>query len=275
MSSKDILKLYDEVKDNLKFISSSSVRTRIMISLTMGITKLKDLKEGMNVDSSTILHAMKTLEDQNLIIKTGDEYFISQTGKIIGLKLIDTIKMLFTVKRSEKLWLNHEIEDIPADLLLKIGELNVSTLIESEPTDIFKPHENYFSRILINSNKIRGLSPIFNQDFIEPFKLMMEEGKEIELILTPQVINETMNVLDPDSMLHLADLISQDKFKIWTIEDVKVAFTVTDKFISLGLYSKSGEYDNTRDLVSDHPDAIEWGNILFEYYRDKADRFNI
>lgn len=102
MDSNYNLKVYEEVKDDLKFISSSRVRTKIIISLTEGTTKLKDLKEDLAVDSSTILHAMKKLEDKKLIYKKGDEYFISQTGMVIGLKLIDLIEMLYRVKT------NHE-----------------------------------------------------------------------------------------------------------------------------------------------------------------------
>jgi predicted transcriptional regulator len=47
---------------------------------------------------------------------------------------------------------------------------------------------------------------------------------------------------------------------------MRTAFTVTDKFLSLGLYRTDGKYDFGTDLVSDDPAAIEWGNALFEYY---------
>jgi predicted transcriptional regulator len=97
------LELYEEVKDDIKFISSSTVRTKIIISLTQGTTKLKDLKDEIEVDSSTILHAMKKLEDKNLIYKKRDEYFISQTGIICGFKLIDLINLLYEIKMDKEI----------------------------------------------------------------------------------------------------------------------------------------------------------------------------
>ena len=112
----DTLKLYEEVKDDLKFISSSAVRTKIIISLTEGTTKLKDLKKELVADSSTILHAMKKLEEKNLVYKKRDEYFISQTGIVIGLKLIDMIKMLSIFKNDEDIILDN---NLPQDLLLE------------------------------------------------------------------------------------------------------------------------------------------------------------
>ena len=94
--------------------------------------------------------------------------------------------------------------------------------------------------------------------------------------MTPQIIKEMMGIMDPASLMELGELVSREKLKIWTMDqDIKVAFTVTDKFISLGLFTTSGEYDTTKDLVSDHPDAVEWGNNLFEYYRDKAHKFRL
>ena len=275
MDSKNLLKIYDEVKDDLKFISSSRVRAKIIISLTGGTAGLKDLKEDLALDTTNILHAIKQLEKQDLIFKQKDNYFLTPTGIIMGLKLVDTIKTISTVQKYKKLWLDHEIVDIPENMLLRMGELYASTLVESEVTDIFKPLENY-SQILSESKTIRGISPIFNPDFIDAFKILVKSGKEVELILAPQIIKEMMNIMDPASLMELAGLVSREKLKIWTMDqDIKVAFTVTDKFISLGLFSNNGEYDTTKDLVSDHPDAVTWGNSLFEYYRDKSHAFKL
>jgi predicted transcriptional regulator len=270
MNSKNLIKLYDEVKDDLKFISSSRVRAKIIISLTSGTKELKDLKDDLSMDTSNILHAIKDLEKQDLIYKQEDIYNLSPTGIILGLKLVDIIKTISTVQKNKKLWLNHEISDIPEHMILRIGELYDSTLVESELTDIFKPLENY-SQILADSKNIKGISPIFNPDFISEFKLLVKDGKEIELILTPQIIKEIMSFMDPASMMELGELLSQEKIKIWTTDhNIKVAFTVTDKFISLGLFSTNGEYDTTKDLISDHSDAVTWGNNLFEFYRRKS-----
>ncbi len=275
MNSKGLLKIYDEVMNDLKFITSSGVRAKIIISLASGTVELKDLEEDLAIDKSNILHAMKQLEKKEFIFKQGDNYFLSQTGIILGSKLVDITKTINVVNKNKKLWLRHEINDIPEHMILRMGELNDSILVESELTDIFKPLENY-SQILSESKQVRGLSPIFNRDFVDSFKLLVESGKEVELILTPQIIKEIMGIMDPASLMELGELVSQGKLKIWTMDqDIKVAFTVTDKFISLGLFSTNGEYDTTRDLVSDHPDAVKWGNSLFEYYRDKAQKFRL
>jgi predicted transcriptional regulator len=270
MSSKNLIKIYDEVKDDLKFISSSGVRAKIIISLTSGTKELNDLKEELTMDTSNILHAIRDLEKKDIIFKQKNNYILSPTGIIIGLKLVDIIKTISAVQKNKKIWLNHEISGIPEHMILRMGELYNSNLVESELTDILKPRENY-SQILMDSKNIKGISPIFYPNYINEFKLLIKNGKDVELILTSNIIKKIMNFIDPASIMELRELLSQEKLKIWTTDDnIKVAFTVTDKSISLGLFSTNGEYDTTKDLVSDHPDAVTWGNNLFEFYREKS-----
>jgi predicted transcriptional regulator len=39
---------------------------------------------------------------------------------------------------------------------------------------------------------------------------------------------------------------------------------VTDKNFSLGLFSLDGDYDDNMDLISTNPQAIQWGEELFQ-----------
>ena len=154
MSSKNLIKMYDEVKDDLKFISSSGVRAKIIISLTSGTKELNDLKEELTMDTSNILHAIRDLEKKDIIFKQKNNYILSPTGIIIGLKLVDIIKTISAVQKNKKIWLNHEISGIPEHMILRMGELYNSNLVESELTDILKPRENY-SQILMDSKNIK------------------------------------------------------------------------------------------------------------------------
>ena len=60
--------------------------------------------------------------------------------------------------------------------------------------------------------------------------------------------------------------------KIYLIDELKIAFTVTDTFLSLGLFTLDGRYDVTMDLVSEDKKALKWGLDLFEYFRKKSRR---
>ena len=271
IDSTDNLKLYEEVKDNLKFIYSSTIRTKIIISLTEGTTKLEDLKKELDLDASTILHAMKKLENKNLIYKEGNEYFISQTGIVIGLKLIDIIKLLFIFKENQDLIFD---KDIPLELLLEFNELKFSNFIMSQSADLI--FANHFYDYIIGSKNIRGIPPICDMNFIETSKMIVENGKELEIILTPKVIKEIKDALGSDVLELITNLISDDKIKIWTIEqDLKLPIFLTDNFIFLGFSTSNGKDFNLKDMISHNSDAIDWGNRLFDSYLKDAQRLKI
>ncbi len=265
------LELYEQVKDDFKIVSSSGVRTKIIISLTEGTTKLKDLKEGLNIDSSTILHAMKKLKNRDLIYKKNDEYFISQTGKVVGLKLIDMIKMLFTFKENEDLMFDSEI---PIDMLMEFKDLHFADFQLTESPDF--NFANHFQEYIIESDNIRGVAPIANINIMETCKLIVEHGKDLEVIINQPVFNETMDVLGSNILDKMLDLISEDKIKIWSIEQkLNISFFLTDNFIFLGFLKTSGNEINLKDMVSYHQSAINWGNRLFDYYLKNSNQLEL
>ncbi|NIP67320.1 DUF1724 domain-containing protein [Candidatus Bathyarchaeota archaeon] len=46
-----------------------------------------------------------------------------------------------------------------------------------------------------------------------------------------------------------------------------MAFTVSDHFLSLGLFSIDGNYDVYNDLISTDESAIRWGRELYGYFK--------
>ena len=274
MHISDILNFYEEVKDDIKSQSTSSVRTKIMISLSEGPKKTKDLRELTGIPASTILHGINELEKQDLVRKECDNFFLSEIGKIMVLKLIDTVRTSVSLKKFQKLLFNHEIRDIPHDLLMDIGHLSNSQLIESDNIDVFKVHGTHLE-IVLDSKRLRGVSPIFYPNYPDTFTKIIENDIMVELILTSEVFRKTIKSIEKGQN-KIGELISTGNLTLWTLDkDIKVAFTVTDKFMTMGFFSINGMYDPNRNLVSNHGDALAWGNRLFEYYCQQANKVNL
>jgi predicted transcriptional regulator len=276
MSRDNTLNFYEEVKEDLKFFGISSIRVKIMIILMDGPKKTSQLRKLTGIQSSTILRGINGLEKQRIVSRDIDNYYLSEIGHILSLKLEDMIKTLIVLKKCQNLWLNHEINDIPKKLLMNIGNLSDSEFIESEKTNIFKAH-GLFIDILLQSKTIKGVSTIFHPDFTKTF-LQILDNKEVkvELILSEAVLKQTIKNLNPLNLKDFIKLNSSGSINLWILnEEVKVAFTVTDKHLSLGLYTKEGVYDASRGLISKNNDAILWANDLFEYYRQKSDKIGL
>lgn len=271
--SVNYIDIYSETKDLMRYTSNSSVRVIILICLSEGLQTMSELKEETGISSSTISHNLSDLEKRKITTKEGEKYYLTPLGNIITLNLIENIKTNAAVSKFQKLWMNHDLSSIPPELIKRIGDLHNSVLVEVDSGEIFKPHETY-QRIISGSEYIKGVSPIFRFDYIDLYKkLVIEYGIDVELILTQDIVDQTLEGIDGQNLEYLQDFMSRDKVKFWVIpKDVKIAFTVTNKYLSLGLFHENGNYDNTRDLVSDDHGAVAWGNQLFEYYREQAQK---
>lgn len=272
MDTANILNLYDNVRGDIKFVTTSSVRTNIILSLNKGNKDLNELKSELKLESSAALHALKKLENNDIIIKKGNEYSLSTFGKLYAVKSENLFKSFYAIKKCEKIWLDHLINGIPKTLLKEIRCLSNSFLVESTPTDIIKPHSHY-AKLVAKAHEIKGVSPIFYYPYVDLFKNALERNAEVELILTPLILAKTVETAGVEI---INELISSKDLKLYEIdEDVKIAFTVAENFLSIGLFSTEGLYDATVNLINYDTDAIEWGNKLFNYYLKRAKKVDL
>lgn len=272
MDIKKSLDYYEHVKNDIKFLTASDVRTKIILSLSESDKGLNEFRSELDLQSSSISRALKALEKEDMVFKREDKYFLSGFGKIIGLKLENIFKSVHTIKKCEKIWLNHYINGIPSFLIKKMGSFNNSFIIESTHMDIIKPY-TYYSEILSKCNKIRAISSIFYYPFLQLYEERFENNAEVEMILTTLILDVVLKTIPLD---RLEEMISSGYFKLLEIdEDVNMQFTVTEEFVSIGLFSDEGLYDATMMLISYDADAISWGNELFDHYLKKSQNFNL
>jgi predicted transcriptional regulator len=90
----------------------------------------------------------------------------------------------------------------------------------------------------------------------------------VKLVVTPQVYSK----LTDTSQKLLEDVLKFKNFDLKIAnEQVLVALTVTDRFLSLGMFGCDGKYDVTMDLLGEGEEAIQWGRELFEYFWERSE----
>lgn len=267
MGTNNILNQYEDVKYELKLLTTSNIRSKIILSLNKGDKQLSDIRNELQLGSSTILRAMEKLKHADIVIKNDNEYSLSPYGKLSAIKFEDMLNSHYAIKKNETLWLEHQIDGIPQYLLEDIGCLSDSLIIKATSTDVVKPY-TYFAELFTESRKIRNISPIFYNQYIFLYKKVLKKAANLELMLTPLILDR---LIESMGIAELKNLILSNGLKIGVIdEDTNIIFTVTEKFVSIGLLSNEGQFDGTMKLFSFNPNAIEWGNRLFEYYLKKA-----
>ncbi len=250
-------------EDILRLAICSDLRKNTLISLIERKKSLADLREEMDISSTTAIHALKELEKGNLTYQDKNrDYSLTNTGRIVALKLLDFSEAADTLKKHEKFWFEHDLSGIPEHMMEKIGWLSDSVLVTDSETDIFKVHSNFIN-LLRDAKEIRGISSIFIPEFSSLFEdLILKKKVDVHLVLKKEVQEK----IDKEILKKIFS-IKDSKFNLYVLEEnIKAAFTVTDYFFSIGFVRMDGTYDYSNDLISYSKKAIAWGYELFEYY---------
>ena len=257
------------IQNTLRLVTCSELRRGVLISLKEEKKALSKFRDELEVSSTTAIHALRELEKENIVFQDKDkDYALTKIGEVIALKLTDFMDAIDVLKKHEDFWLTHDLSGIPPHLMEKIGWLKDTTIIKAPATDVFKTYSN-FVYMLKNAKEVRGVSSVYVPEF--PFifqELILEKKVDVQLVVTEEV---------REKMDHgvLKEIISDEssKFKLYMLkEGLKVAFTITDRFLSFGLFNLDETYDWNKDLISSDKKAIEWGKELFEWYRKQAER---
>ncbi len=257
---------YDLAETKLKAFTRSAVRTKVMLCLLERELNAGDLEKEIGLRATTILHSLKELSEEKLVIKKDRGYRLTNIGRIQALILEELISTIVVLDRHWDFWMTHDLSDIPVKLQMNLGMLVQSELIRSDPTSLLKSHE-YFLAELMRSKEIHGVSPIIAPGQAEAISKAVENGAWVELILTPAVYSAVLN----EHSGVLERLLRSDHFSLYVLKkDVKIAFTVTDSVLSLGLYRLDDGYDLVNDLFCEGETSHAWGMELFNNYLNQS-----
>ena len=262
------------IQNTLRLATCSELRRGVLASLSEGKKALREVREELEVSPTTAIHALRELEKDNFVFEDETRaYALTKIGEVIALKLTDFVNAVEVLKRHEDFWLTHDLSGIPPHLLEKIGWLQDSTVIECSATDVFKVYREYID-MLKDAKEIKGVSFMFFPEYPSIFQeLILNKKIDIQLVLIKEVIDKVLEAAGP-GFLKKALGNEESKLKIYIIkEGPKAAFTVTDYFLSFGLFNHDGSYDWNRDLLSYDKKAIAWGRKFFEWYLKRAERF--
>ena len=273
MTTSEGKKRQQIIQNTLRLATCSELRRVILVSLGEGEKALSELREELEVSSTTAIHALRDLERYNFVFQDEHrDYALTKIGEMIALKLSDFVDAIEVLKKHEDFWLTHDLSGIPEQLLEKIGWLNNSNVVKIDVLDIIKTHKTYIA-FIETAKWIRGVSSIFSPDYPKVFEGLVKKTIDTRLILTENVWEKVIEAVGLENIRYQ---LSKGCLEIFIAEeDVKVAFTVTDAVLSLGLFALDGTYDNTCDLISNDERAVCWGVELFEQYQKGTMKYEI
>jgi predicted transcriptional regulator len=249
----------------------SELKLDILSSLLRGDKKLGALRDELGSSGSTIIHALKDLEEMNLTRQEDKHYKLTSLGVMEAMLIREASSADKVLERFQDFWLQHDVAAIPSHLMQRIGALKDSILIQDNSMALDKVHVT-FQQLLQTSRRVWGVSPIFHSDYVGAFQRLLGEGATVDLILTSGVLDKTLTLADTEQII---EYVMRDKLRIFLTDELRIALTVTENSFSMGLFMRDGEYDYTRDLVSSSPKAIEWGEELFRHHLKEARKLDM
>jgi predicted transcriptional regulator len=258
------------VHEILRLLACSDLRKNLAEALRDGKKmSLSELSEQAGASSPAAVHALRELGKEHILHQDEKRlYSLTNIGEIVVRKLEEIDLAILTLSRDRQYWLEHDLSDVPTDLLDKIGSLAGSEVLSTTPTDLFKTFSTFYM-LLGNAKEIHGVSPIFIEDLTNQFIKLVAKNIAVELVVTPDVLEAIQRTADKKEL----DDALKTNLKLFKIERrPNVAFTVTDYFLSLSFFRQDGIFDWSNDLLSYTPEALEWGRELFAHYVEKSER---
>ncbi len=247
-------------------VTFSEKRKNLLIFLINGPKTLDEIRTSLKVTSTGMIPQIRKLEKQNLIRSEGKRYALTETGSVIAEVFSSFLKTAEIIEKYSNFWSSHDIKAIPKHLLRRIYELRNCELIECNLSEIHESHKGFLDSIS-KSKKIMGISPILHQSYPSFFLQSAQNGSEISLILTREVLDKLKNEY-ADTLKKFLAIPTTRLYE--SHQHIKLACVVTDCYLNISLYFKNGDYDIQRDIVSSDHSAIKWGEDLFNHYLSES-----
>ena len=250
----------DEIID-IQSIYSSNILQKILLSLNDGKKDNSELCQITGSSSSTISQDIRRLKNSKFVKKEDYSFCITPAGKMLASNLKNTNMAFEVIHKFKDFWSSHFIKGIPEPLLNNIGDLYISEIIR-DTGSYNKAFTNYIHH-LKKAKQMFAVSDLTNVALCDAMIELLKQGVPIEFVHTD---NFSKILISKEYSEKRDELIKCPNFQSMVCkDDIKIGLTVTDNFLSFGLYKKNGTgYDCSEDLFSSDKKAIEWGIRLFQ-----------
>lgn len=244
-----------EISDFMKIFASGR-RMEVLEALLKGRTK-DEIKAS--VPASTFAFTVDYLKKVEFATEKEGEVVLTESGRAYLIVFEHFIRSITTLQNIFRAFPDHIIF-FPDDFYIRLYEISDFELVASEPSDVLKPHRVFFG-YLKQSSEIHGVTPMLFPDYPQMLQELVKHDIPISIVVTEdlrEVVGEHLDRTLDNVNLYVTD------------QKPKIAITVTNAFLSIGFFYRSGSYDFTRDLICTSPEALKFGMDLVDHYRKTA-----
>lgn len=254
----------------IDLVFRSEKRKNLLILLDSGSKSIDEIRNALDVTSTSILPQIKKLIDHDLIVQEDKMYKLTVLGEFIIKKIKPLISALEVVEKNNSYWTGHDLNAIPRYLLERISELGDCTFIEPDLNHIYEPSQEIIDS-MSNANQASTFASYFNPAYLPLYLELGRKDAELSLNFNQSLWSHLSN--EHSNMIN--ELMSMDNVSLYiSKEGIKLTeVTVTDKIMLLGLFDKNGKFDQ-QFVMSSEPSALLWSHELFDYFKRLSRQVN-
>ena len=162
--NKNHIKSYNSVSEDIKFVSNSIIRLKILMTLIDEPKTMKGICDITGLTYSSISNALNALELKELVYRKFSQYHLSN---ILKLHLDDFVELKITINLLDDIYSfieGHIIDSIPKKSINEFHLLECSILLESCDMDAFKLYK-FIEEALGGANFARCILPVYHNKF--------------------------------------------------------------------------------------------------------------
>lgn len=252
--NKNYIKHYNSVSQEVKYISNSLIRLKILAALYEKPRNMKELTRSTRLTYSSISGILHNLELKDMIYLQHNKYHLMNSLKIQMRNVLEIKEIVNLLEDIFNIIEGHIIDKIPEKSVNEMHLLSNAKLLEADEFNNDKITK-FIENALAQANCAYCIFPVYHDGFNEQINELVKNDKFVEVIVSKNLLNVYKK---RSKVKYLSSFKGRNNFLL----------IVTDKIMIFGLFRKEGIFDRNRILTSPTHDALEWGNNLFRYFKN-------
>ena len=251
--NKEYIKNYDTISQEVKYMTNSLVRLKILASLHEKSMAMKVLCDEAGLSYSSVSSNMHELELNGAVYRQSNKYHLTSSAKLQIEHILELGKMITLLQEFFNILDKHLVHMIPNDSVAELYMLGKANLVESSSIDIYRMY-NYIESVISRANRVKCVLPFYYENFNDQLNRLVQNNKKVEAIV-PEPIFE----------------VFESKSKIKKFFSFKGEYNflliITNEMMILGFFKDDGYFDRNRLLTSKDRKSIKWANNLFKNFK--------
>ena len=254
-NNENYLKSYDSISEDVKYLTNSIIRLKILATLYKCPLNMKDINSTTSLSYSSISSNLHNLELKGIVYREHNKYFLSNSYRMEVEQVLRLSNLLDLLNDFFNILDKHLVDVIPNQSVVELYLIGNARLIESDGVDVYRIYK-FIEYALESADEVKCILPFYHETFNDKLNELAKNNKKVEVM----VPHSLFKVFDEKSEIENLSFFSGEKAFL---------LIITNESMILGLFKEDGYFDQNRLLTSKNSDSIKWANNLYKNFKSK------